>query len=165
MTPLKFDDAYNTNCTLELATGRKIVLDSLHQSRTYAGLLEGTPNKKSNDMGIKWALDRARKISSFDSDPCLIEPERRDYFREPGDMDNLLEQQADRPHGFKRIPEWLPQVECIGIFSSSSPAREQSKNASSLIIVWYQNLFGIDDDAMESIRQIPWDEHAIDWEY
>ena len=65
----------------------------------------------------------------------------------------------------KRIPEWLPQIECVGTFRSIRPARDTTKDASSLVIVWYQDDFGLDPHAIERLRVVDWDQHATDWEY
>jgi hypothetical protein len=128
-------------------------------------LLEGTPNNASNDGTIKWALDRARKDNEWLGEPYLIEPERRDDLRECGDMQSVLDRQGDRPVEMKHIPEWLPQIECVGVFHSIHPARDKSKDASSLTVVWYQDDFGFDSRAIERLRSVDWDQHATDWEY
>jgi len=162
---VEFDIAYNVHCSIRLQSGRKITLDRLTQSLAYASLLEGTPNKKSNDHSIRGALDRARRAHGALGEPYLIEPERRDYFREKGDMQCVLERQRDRPAELKHIPEWLPPVECIGVCHSTTPARDRTKDASSLTVVWYQDDFGIDDRAIELVRLVDWDRHATDWDY
>lgn len=162
---MEYNIAYHCHCTLRLDSGREITLDELKQSRAYAGLLEGTPDKTSNDRTIQWALDRAKRVSTSLGDPYLIEPERRDYRRERGDMQFIVDWQNDRPAEMKRIPEWLPQIVCVGVFRSIRPVRDQSKDASSLTIVWFQDDFGVDSRAEEQLRSVDWDELATDWEY
>lgn len=162
---MDFNIAHNCHCSLRLETGREIILDQLTQSRTYAGLLEGTPNRASNELSIEWALERAQKGNESLGQPYLVEPERRDYLREPGDMQPILDRQHDRPAELQRIPEWLPGIECVGMFRSVQPARDKSQDASSLTVVWYQNDFGLDPYAMERLRAIDWEEHATDWQY
>jgi hypothetical protein len=162
---VEFNIAYNCHCSLRLETGREIYLDTLTQSRAYAGLLEGTPNKKSNDLAIEWILKRTRKDNEFTGGPFLIEPERRNYLRTPGDMQSVLDRQGNRPPEMRHIPEWLPQIVCVGVFSSLQPARDTTKNASLLTIVWYQDDFGLDSQAMERVRLVDWDQHAVDMEY
>ena len=39
----------NSNYEIHLNSGRKIVLEEIHQHLTYAGLLEGLPNQRIND--------------------------------------------------------------------------------------------------------------------
>ena len=165
ITPVEFNGAHNCHCSLRLETGREIILDQLAQSRTYDGLLEGTPNRASNERSIEWAMECARKGNESLGEPYLIEPERRDYLRESGDMQAILEQQHNRPAELKRIPEWLPQIECVGVFSSIQPARDEYKDASSLTGVWYQEDFGFDPHAIERLRAVNWEQHATDWEY
>jgi hypothetical protein len=162
---VEFDISFNCHCLLRLATGREIVLDKYTQSRTYSGLLEGTPNKRSNDDTIQWALEDARQDSDVLGAPYLIEPERRDYLREQGDMQFVIDRQHDRPEIMRHIPEWLPQIECVGIFHSFRPARDTTKDASSLTIVWYQDDFGFDSGAVDQLRMVDWDRYATDWEY
>ena len=163
--PLEFNTAYNCHCSLRLATGRVITLDKLSQARAYAGLLEGTPNKASNDHSIQWVLERAKGDNGSLGEPILVPPERRDYFREPGDMQSVIDRQHDRPASIKHSPEWLPQIVCVGVFRSIQPARDNTKEASSLTIVWYQDDFGLDLEAAERLRTVDWDRHATDWEY
>jgi hypothetical protein len=162
---VEFDSVYNCHCSLRLATGREITLDKLSQSRAYSGLLEGTPNKASNDHSIQWALERAKQDNESLGEPFLVPPERRDYFREQGDMQSVLDRQHDRPAHMRHIPEWLPQIVCVGVFRSIQPARDKTKDASSLTIVWYQDDFGLDPQASERLRAVDWDQHATDWEY
>lgn len=160
---MEFDDIYNVNCSLRLASGRKITLNKLTQSRTYAGLLEGTPAKWSNDKAIQRALDDAHRDSWSKGEPLLIPPERRDYQQRPGDMQPVLDRQTARD--IKHVPEWLPEVECVGIFDSISPARDENMDASSLTIAWYQDNFGINPQAVERLRLVDRERYAHDWQY
>jgi len=162
---MDFDETYNVHCNITLDSGRKITLETLVQSRTYAGLMLGAPSKESNDWHLERAFDQARALRKLNIEPYLVPPERRDYRIEPGDMDDVLEQQQDRPPESRHVPEWLPEVECIGVFNSLDPARDMTMDASTLIIIWYQDDFGIDPKAVAQIRTIDWDQHATDWEY
>ncbi|MDP1799399.1 MAG: hypothetical protein Q8K78_18020 [Planctomycetaceae bacterium] len=162
---MDFNIAYNVHCSIRLQCGREIILDKLIQSRTYAGLLEGVPNKRVNDLGIEWLLDRAGKEKTTGGEPYLIEPKRRDYLRKAGDMQSIVDRQSDRPEELRRIPEWLPLIECIGIFSSISPARDSTKDTSSLTIVWFQDDFGIDKNVVEQLQNVDWEKHAVDCDY
>ena len=162
---MEFNEVYNCHCSLRLNSGREVTLDQLTQSRTYAGLLEGTPDRKSNDLSLEWLLARARKDPASKGKPYLVEPVRRSFLRVEGDMQYVLDQQSDRPPEFRRIPEWLLPIECIGIFRSHSPARDHTKDASSLTVVWHQDDFGIDSQAVERLRSVDWEQYAVDWEY
>ena len=161
---MEFDPVYNLHCSLRLHCGRIVILDKLIQSRTYSGLLLGTPDKESNDEKIRTLLDKTRNERFCEAEPYLIEPERRDYCRQVGDMQFTLEQQKDRPIECRRIPEWLPFVECIGLFHSLA-ARDQTKDGSALTIVWFQKDFGFDEKAIEDLRSVDWDRYAVDFEY
>lgn len=178
------DDGYS----LKLASGRVIILDKLTQSRTYAGLLEGTPNKRLNDRLIAEAVQRASKNSFIVPAPgargflekwfgrrqdnlatseltCLIAPERRDYVEEPGDMQHILDRQKDHPPHMKHLPEWLPNIECAGVFRSYQPARDPSRDMSMLTIVWYQESLGLVRADLEKLRDVDWEHYAEDGDY
>jgi hypothetical protein len=122
------------------------------QSRTYAGLLEGSPNPKWNDRLINEALERARRMLGGRGPAILIPPKRIDL-EEMSEID------------VRYVEEWLPQVECIADFQSISPARDMAKDASSLTIVWYQCDFGLESTAIDEIRTVDWERYASDWEY
>jgi hypothetical protein len=47
---LDYNLAYNMRCQLSLRSGRTISLEALNQRMTYSGLLEGTPDARSNDQ-------------------------------------------------------------------------------------------------------------------
>ncbi len=47
---MDYDVAYHLHCEITLDTGRSIILQELHQQQTYAGLIEGIPNKSLNDL-------------------------------------------------------------------------------------------------------------------
>ena len=63
------------------------------------------------------------------------------------------------------VPEWLPSVECIGLFNSHRAARNSDMDASCLTIVWFQDDFGLDDGAVDRLRDVDWDSLATDWSY
>ncbi len=157
---MEYNTAYHLHCEIELPCGRHVILEELQQRQTYAGLLEGTPFATSNNRNIQRALDIASTRSINVAKPYLIDPVRRDYLREPGDMDDV--------HTFDgRAPEWLPMVRCIGSFKSFPPARNTQMHGSHLVIVWYQAEFGppIDDIAVSQIKAINWNSVAADFEY
>lgn len=162
---LQFNDIYRTTCELILDCGRKITLDSLTQKRTYAGLQVGHPSKDSNDHRIKWDLEYARGLPESLGDPHLIEPERRDFRVTPGDMQYVIDRQSDRHPDDLHIPEWMPEVCSIGMFRSSSPARDTRKDWSALTLVWYQADFGSDTGAVSAIRTVDWTKYAVDLEW
>ncbi|MEM7013295.1 MAG: hypothetical protein AAF585_17625 [Verrucomicrobiota bacterium] len=145
---------------MTLNDGRSIDLKALYQEMTYGGLLEGTPDAKSNKTALKHLVKRAQNEFAHPTHkPYLIDPPRRDYLRDPGDMDSL---------SFKwQKPEWMPSIACIGQFESVAPARDESKHASTLTIVWLQSDYAmpIAPECVEAIRSIDWVKHAIDFIY
>ncbi len=148
-----------------LLSGRSISLNELIQFRTYGGLIEGTPDGEANDRFIEWALDRARKSSVENGEPALIAPDRRNFDRTPGDMDAIIEFKKQRPKAFQRLPEFMPDITCIGTFRSAQPAHDSGKDGSSLTVVWYQSNFGFDHVAIDKLRALDWENLAVDWEY
>ncbi len=162
---MESDKPQYTDGSLTLFSGRSITIDELIQFRTYGGLMEGTPDEEANDLCIEWALDRARKSSVENGEPFLIAPDRRVYDKIPGDMDAIIEFKKQRPKGFQRLPEFMPDVTSIGIFRSVRPARDSDKDGSSLTVVWYQSGFGFDHATVERLRALDWENLAVDWEY
>jgi hypothetical protein len=158
---LRHDIAHLMRCELKLLTGRTITLDSLDQHRTHAGLLEGTPNALMNNSNIEWALRQAERRCIDGAKPQLLAPQRRDYCREPGDMDELV---ARRPH---HIPEWLPNVWCIGSFTSSVTSRNPDMHMSTLTVVWFQDEFAMPilEPALGQLLALDWESLATDFEY
>lgn len=162
---VKFNEIYNVHCELLLDNGRVITLNTLQQSRTYAGLQIGAPNKDSNDRAIQWHLEEARKLLGSVGEPFLIEPERREYHIKPGDMQCVLDRQNDHPPEILHIPEWVPDIYSIGVFQSLCPARDKTKDFSMLTILWYQPDFGLDANATKAICLVDWDSFATDLEW
>jgi hypothetical protein len=156
---MEYDVAYHLHCLVKLSSGRAILLEELRQRQTYADLIEGVPFALVNDRIVSRAVDAARDLSLGGADPFLVAPDRRDFLREPGDMDDVVT--------LGQRPEWLPMVRCIGVFKSPEPAMNHGMDASYLTIVWYQNEFAppIDDPVVEKIKAIDWDRLAADVEY
>jgi hypothetical protein len=157
---LEYDNAYHLHCAITLHSGRSIILEELLQKQTYAGLLEGIPFASFNDQRMKWALETGRTKCINESEPLLIAPDRRDYLREPGDMEHFRSYKGGRP-------EWLPMVQCIGGFKSISPAHNYNMDGSHLVVVWFQNEFAppISNGALEKMKSIDWESSATDYEY
>ena len=164
---MEFNDSfiYNCHCNLKLVSGREIILEKLTQEITYAGLLLGMPYKESNDRQIKSYLAYVAKENPHLGQPYLIKPERRDYFRNPGDMQIVIEQQQKGPEMSRHNPEWLPPVVCVATFLSLQATQDSTDDASKLVIVWYQHDFGIDSFPTEQLRKVDWEKHATDWSF
>ena len=160
MSKFEYSESFNAHCEIALHSGRRIFLDSLHQTRTYRGLLAGTPCATNNEELVNDALKKAEVL--FEISPLLIEPERRDFRREPGDMDQIRGNVAG-----DRIAEWLPEITSIGLFRSFQAARDQTKCQSLLAIVWYQPHYGLPEDAFvkKKLCIIDWEAHASDFDW
>lgn len=164
---MEYDLSYHVTCKLQQESGRKLTMKRLEQSLTYAGLIEGVPNKKTNDWRIEHDLRRAARDGQIVGEPYLIPPQRRDYLREPGDMDVLREQKSHYPKELERDPEWLPLICCIGYFESIKAARDPKMDGSCLTIVWYQDDYAlpINDKILQTLKQLDWDRLAFDYEW
>ena len=156
---LIYDVSYHLRCKLVLASGRDVIVERLHQSQTYAGLLEGFPDARMNDRHIEAALERARSLCSKRENPYLITPVRRSFLRKPGDMVSL--------NAAGNVAEWLPQVTCFARFKSHQPARDPTKDISMLTVVWYQEEFALPilEPALSSLVGLDWSMHATDEEW
>jgi hypothetical protein len=151
--------AYHCHCSIELNSGVSITLKSLTQRMTYAGLLAGIPTSQLNHKLIQGVLENSGRTSGMTGNkPFLVQPRRRDFLRQPGDMD------SSRSDG--RTAEWLPMITCIGEFHSSAPASNPDMDASSLTIVWFQDEYAVPiaEVVMDSIKCIDWNSHADDFE-
>ncbi len=164
---MEYDPIYHVTCRLQLESGRKLRLSQLEQSETYTGMMEGVPDKKANDWGIDVDLRRAAHREYTLGEPHLIPPRRRDYQHEPGDMEQERARRAHYPTEWKRDPEWIPLVCCIGCFHSFPPVHDQEKQGSCLTVVWYQDDYAlpIDPEILRSLKQLDWDRLATDYEY
>ncbi|MBS2000357.1 MAG: hypothetical protein JST44_02565 [Cyanobacteria bacterium SZAS LIN-5] len=157
-TNLNYDASYHLHCRLQIASGMAITLTSIHQSMTYSGWLEGVPSTEWNDQIIEETLARAARQHCFHGgSPYLIAPERRDFLRRPGDMNDSC---PSRP------AEWLPLVSCIASFKSVFPARSKTKDLSYATVVWFQGeyCFPIDETVLKKLQEIDWDGIAADVE-
>jgi hypothetical protein len=155
---LQYNIAYHLRCQLTLRSGRTITLEALDQQMTYAGLLEGTPDTKLNDWQIEHALQEAERHCVQGAKAHLIPPARRDYLREPGDMQRIIERS---PH---HIPEWLPMVQCIGSFKDVVKARDPSRDLSVLVVVWFQDEYALPilELALGQLQALDWEALATD---
>ena len=163
---MEFGEAFGVTCKLIHETGRELYLENLNQCRTYLGLSCGLPNKRINDTVISWGRRDAASVRTAYGEPYVIPPERRDYDQIPGDMDDLPGWQGNsesRRHA-GLAAEWLPSVRCIACFMSIAPARDNTKDASGLIVVWFQAdfAFPIAEEIIDSIRILDWNSLATD---
>lgn len=156
--PLRYCRYRHVHCQIPLRMGGTITLMALHQDKTYGGLLAGIPSVETNDHYIAGVLQEAQRYCVPDASPYLIVPPRRNYRQRLGDMEHYLD------HIKPRIPEWLPEVRCIGSFENDLSVRDQSGYFSVLTVVWFQDEFAMPilDPALEHLRQLDWPALAAD---
>ena len=120
-------------------------------------LIEGVPIARLNDKYVESAMKWAEQKCGVR--PHLIPPPRRDYLRQPGDMQSVRER-------FPWIPEWLPMVRCIGTFKDVVPARDPTRHLSVLVVVWFQDEYAppIQEPALSQILNLDWESLATDVE-
>ena len=136
-----------------LQDGRLIELRKLHQYFVYEGTLCGVPPNPEGDLVA--ALKTAQRVFPvFGQQPVMLEPvfHGATFKTQPG----------DEPYPYPLI--WLPKVCTVAEFESSAPARDPSEFYSALVVVWFQENYGMLDDArtLEQLRHIDWDTHAVD---
>ncbi len=137
---------------VRLASGRSIRLVELRMSSTYAGLLAGSPSKRVNEFIVERTVNRARE--DCPSRPVHLVPPALEY---PGESAG----------GFGPV-EVMPRVLCTGLFESweIDPAHDSGWWSSTLTVVWFQHTSDLpaEDDAPAGLREIAWEELAVDQE-
>ncbi|MET9150726.1 hypothetical protein ABZX82_05540 [Streptomyces griseoflavus] len=135
-----------------LSSGRSVDLSELRMSATYAGLLEGYPCKRLNDLRIAGLLRTAEH--TFRRAPVHLIPPPREY--------------PDQYAGAFGPVEVLPAVTCVGSFSSEAvdPAHDRVLYRSHLTVVWFQSAPHVPTgcDAEPALRDLSWDLLATDEE-
>jgi hypothetical protein len=60
----------------------------------------------------------------------------------------------------------IPKIACAARFVSVEPARDPSMHGSQLVLLWFQEDFGLTDQlALDSLKTVDWDSKASDFEY
>jgi hypothetical protein len=139
---------------LRLKSGRAIFLRNLVQSGTYDGLLNGLPTKEKNQKLIS-RLMHEHLNERYQRPPYVIKPEEREL--------SLPEGEA-YPFG---VPAALPPVLCVGRFESVSATLTNHGDASSLVVIWFQNEFGYPPDSgvAAQLESIDWESNAGSFVY
>ncbi|MEX3100332.1 MULTISPECIES: hypothetical protein [unclassified Streptomyces] len=136
-----------------LLSGRAIELSDIQLSSTYAGLLEGYPCARVNDMKINSLLRRAERDTPR-SPVHLVEP-AREYRPE------------NSPGPFGPV-EILPPVSCVASFHSTpvSPTLDPVLHRSTLTVIWFQQTPQVPSgtDADKRLRALEWEDLARDTE-
>lgn len=134
---------------VKLHSGRAIYLRELHQVSVYEGVLEGYPTRDGNTRLVASLVSRLTE--RFDMHPLVVEPD-----------EHLL----DRPQTPRGIAAKIPHVGSAGRFESLHPARDASTHASTLLVLWFQDEFGLPDArSLEKLRGLDWDAHALDFNW
>ncbi|MFI8003302.1 hypothetical protein [Streptomyces sp. NPDC086010] len=135
-----------------LSSGRSVELSELRMSTTYGGLLEGYPCRRVNDMKVTGLLRQAERAFSFA--PVHPVPPSIEY--------------PDQAAGAFGPVEVLPSVACIGVFGSApvDPELDSVLHRSALVVAWFQTTTDVPsgENADPSLRRVPWDELALDFE-
>ena len=144
---------------IKLNTGREIRLDELSQHYTYAGLIEGKPDRKMNQRIIKSSVELAKSKLAYTGEPFLIPP------KETGIELNDMEIGGPRDLYDKERMK-IPAIVCLSGWNCYEPARDSEKMCSFLKIVWFQEEFAMPIYAaiIEKIKAIDWEKHAIDYD-
>jgi hypothetical protein len=137
---------------IEVGNGRSVSMKGLHQTATYAGLLEGLPTRKMNARILADSLDAARRIFHI-HEVYLIEPTQRS-----------LEYKEWYRFG---KPAALPSIQCIAELWHHEPAKNTWMDFSALTVVWYQDdfAFPISADVIEQMKNLPWNDVAGSFDY
>ncbi len=139
---------------VQLRNGRDIGLLSIHQTLTYAGLLEGLPTQEMNSRMIARALRQAQE--TWQGTPYLIQP-----------IEKPIEWKEEKSYPFG-TPAALPEVLCLARFHSVAACDPgPGRDYSELSIVWFQSDFAlpIDQGVLKELGSIDWERHAVDFEW
>jgi len=139
---------YHRNYTITLAVGREINLMTLSQRLTYASLLEGLPSYNPKQV----ERDRLHAAQHAGC-PAVTVDARPIPLPIPQGQSELY---ARRHKGELTS---LPPVTCVARFESLAPVRGESADGSQLVMVWYQESFGLPGDPvlLDKIRQVDWE--------
>jgi hypothetical protein len=138
------------------ADGRKVELESLHQSYIYAGDLLGAmlhPEKH-----IAWIRKKAAALyPSIKAPAVVIPPVLFEYAVEIRPR-RLVAPEQDIG------PVTLPRVAVIAELNSHTPARDHAECFSSLVVIWFQEKFGdAPAEIQQQVAELDWDALAFDW--
>ncbi|AWW38712.1 hypothetical protein ADL00_18950 [Streptomyces sp. AS58] len=133
-----------------LSSGRSIDLTELRMTSTYAGMLEGYPCERINDMKINALLRTAQR--AYPTTPVhLVTPPR---------------ERPDQPAGGFGPVEMLPAVACVGAFHSEALDHDPVLHRSHLTVVWFQPVpqAPAGHEADPGLRDVEWERLAQDHE-
>jgi len=138
---------------LKLANGQEISMQNLHQDYIYAGSLLGRLRDPTDYL--LQAIEAAEQYYPHTSTPPLILPPSLFWGRKVKTI-----------NGADKSNEWisLPRMRCIAEFLSAKPAKNAAQAFSSLIVIWFQDFYGLPDDAVKAqLKSMDWEHLAHDW--
>ena len=140
---------------LTLADSRRVALRDLYQYYVYAGALAGFPPLL--DHFLLTAVQSAQRLfPEYGARPTVLEPLVHTAASErPG-------QESAYPYPLV----WLPPVCTVARFESAPVGRDIA-GCSTLVVVWFQDGYGLSEDERlrGQLRALDWIAHAIDIEY
>lgn len=135
---------------VEFANGVIASLRSLHQSRTYEGLLDGAPTVEMNERLVASVRERYRG-SDRGHDGLVLEPPQK-----------LLD---DGTMNLPSSRSLLPRVLCSAWVSRWPGPNDECGDESHLTVVWWQEDWAlpIDEQVLAQVRKVPWAGVAYEW--
>jgi uncharacterized protein (TIGR02996 family) len=140
------DVAPRPGSEVRLRAGGTIHCQSIRQSLTYAGLLEGLPTRQMNEGTIEGLLREERERGWWAGEPYLVPP-----------AITPIEYSGERKYPFGD-PEALPDVTCVARFAAYA-----GPGTTKLTVIWFQDEFAfpIAPDVLEHLAGIDWSARAI----
>ncbi len=138
---------------LRLDAGFDVHLHWVEMTLTYGGLIEGVPRQRMNDeLFIGRTMEQTR--GKWTQYPVHLIPPSRTI----PDNHQRFDRHGPHPYG---LVEYLPPVQCIGLFEAGIPNAE----SSCLVVIWFQDHSDtlIHPEAATELRRIPWDDLARDF--
>ncbi|MGE0385532.1 MAG: hypothetical protein AB7Q97_12435 [Gammaproteobacteria bacterium] len=139
--------------SVDIRDGRVISLADLHQFGTNAGQLNGYPMPP--ELRIRAAVKAAERLF----------PDHRGKlaFLQPPLVTGL---DPVGPLASETEIQWfmLPAVTTVARFDSLAPARDPDEVYSSVVVVWFQDEYGLPGSAIVAqLRALDWNSSAEDW--
>ena len=137
-----------------LPSERRIKLNQLHQYYVYEGKLAGLPGDP--EANFLSAINSAEGyFPNYGATPLILEPEFH-FGKKPMAMRDEGEVYAN----------WLklPDICTIAEFTSDSPARDRAKYRSHLVVIWFQDQYGLpcSEYITTQLQTLDWKSYAVD---
>jgi hypothetical protein len=139
--------------TIPQTDGRKISVQKFHQDFIYADSLMGVPSDPT--WYLAEAIGRAEKLWPSIKTPPVVLPPVLYWGRKERVTD-----------GKDTSYDWvtLPRVRCIAEMFSTTAARDNDEPFSSLVVIWFQDHFGMPDAGVQKqLADLDWKAVADDW--